>query len=40
VLLGGGAPDPPGYFCQPTVLADVPPDAGILDKEIFARWRP
>jgi succinate-semialdehyde dehydrogenase/glutarate-semialdehyde dehydrogenase len=40
VLLGGSAPDRPGYFYQPTVLSDVPPDAGILDKEIFGPVAP
>jgi succinate-semialdehyde dehydrogenase/glutarate-semialdehyde dehydrogenase len=40
VLMGGGAPDRPGYFYLPTVLSDVPPDAGILDKEIFGPVAP
>src|SRR5450755_2094889 len=30
VLLGGGRPDGPGYFFEPTVLADVPGDARAL----------
>jgi succinate-semialdehyde dehydrogenase / glutarate-semialdehyde dehydrogenase len=40
VLMGGGAPDRPGYFYLPTVLSDVPPDAGILDEEIFGPVAP
>jgi succinate-semialdehyde dehydrogenase / glutarate-semialdehyde dehydrogenase len=40
VLMGGAAPDRPGYFYLPTVLSDVPPDAGILDKEIFGPVAP
>ncbi|SEI95810.1 Aldehyde dehydrogenase family protein [Arthrobacter sp. yr096] len=32
----GGAPvDGPGYFYQPTILANVPNDAAILRQEIF-----
>jgi succinate-semialdehyde dehydrogenase/glutarate-semialdehyde dehydrogenase len=40
LLMGGGAPDGPGYFYLPTVLSDVPSDAGILDKEIFGPVAP
>jgi succinate-semialdehyde dehydrogenase/glutarate-semialdehyde dehydrogenase len=40
VLMGGGAPDRAGYFYLPTVLSEVPPDAGILDKEIFGPVAP
>jgi succinate-semialdehyde dehydrogenase/glutarate-semialdehyde dehydrogenase len=40
VLLGGGTPDRRGYFYLPTVLSDVPPDAGILDAEIFGPVAP
>jgi succinate-semialdehyde dehydrogenase / glutarate-semialdehyde dehydrogenase len=40
VLMGGSAPDRPGYFYLPTVLSEVPPDAGILDKEIFGPVAP
>jgi succinate-semialdehyde dehydrogenase/glutarate-semialdehyde dehydrogenase len=40
LLMGGGAPDRPGYFYLPTVLSDVPSDAGILDKEIFGPVAP
>lgn len=35
VLLGGAAPSGPGFFYPPTVLADVPAGAQILEKEIF-----
>src|SRR5437667_135353 len=35
VVTGGKAPSRPGYFYQPTVLADVPPDEAILAEEIF-----
>jgi len=34
-LVGETAPDGPGYFFPPTVLADVPADAQILREEIF-----
>ncbi|HEY1918169.1 MAG TPA: NAD-dependent succinate-semialdehyde dehydrogenase [Streptosporangiaceae bacterium] len=40
VLLGGGTLDRRGYFYLPTVLSDVPPDAGILDAEIFGPVAP
>ena len=40
VLLGGSAPDRRGYYYLPTVLGDVPPDAGILDTEIFGPVAP
>jgi succinate-semialdehyde dehydrogenase / glutarate-semialdehyde dehydrogenase len=40
VLLGGSAPDRRGYYYLPTVLGDVPPDAGILDQEIFGPVAP
>lgn len=35
VLLGGTAPSRPGFFYPPTVLADVPAGAEILEQEIF-----
>jgi succinate-semialdehyde dehydrogenase / glutarate-semialdehyde dehydrogenase len=35
LLLGGKAPDGPGFFYPPTVLADVPDDAECLRDEIF-----
>ncbi|HUA11479.1 MAG TPA: NAD-dependent succinate-semialdehyde dehydrogenase [Solirubrobacteraceae bacterium] len=39
--LTGGAPlDGAGYFFQPTVLADVPPDAELLKEEIFGPVAP
>jgi succinate-semialdehyde dehydrogenase / glutarate-semialdehyde dehydrogenase len=40
VLMGGSAPDRPGYFYLPTVLSEVPQDAGILDEEIFGPVAP
>jgi succinate-semialdehyde dehydrogenase/glutarate-semialdehyde dehydrogenase len=35
VLVGGEAPDGPGYFYPPTVLADVAADSRLLQTEIF-----
>jgi succinate-semialdehyde dehydrogenase/glutarate-semialdehyde dehydrogenase len=40
VLTGGGAPDRPGYFYQPTVLADVPAGAEMMRTEIFGPVAP
>ena len=40
VLLGGAALDGPGYFYEPTVLADVPADAELLSEEIFGPVAP
>lgn len=40
LLTGGCAPDRRGYFYAPTVLGDVPPDAGILTQEIFGPVAP
>jgi succinate-semialdehyde dehydrogenase / glutarate-semialdehyde dehydrogenase len=40
VLMGGSAPDRRGYFYLPTVLSDVPQDAGILGSEIFGPVAP
>jgi succinate-semialdehyde dehydrogenase / glutarate-semialdehyde dehydrogenase len=37
---GGRAPQRPGYFYAPTVLADVPPDAPMLAEEIFGPVAP
>jgi succinate-semialdehyde dehydrogenase/glutarate-semialdehyde dehydrogenase len=40
VLVGGKAPDLPGFFYEPTVLLDVPPDAEIIAEEIFGPVAP
>ena len=40
VLTGGKAPIGPGYFYEPTVLSEVPPDSVILDHEIFGPVAP
>jgi succinate-semialdehyde dehydrogenase/glutarate-semialdehyde dehydrogenase len=40
VLIGGGRPAGRGYFYEPTVLADVPPDARALSEEIFGPVAP
>jgi succinate-semialdehyde dehydrogenase/glutarate-semialdehyde dehydrogenase len=40
VLVGGKAPDSPGFFYEPTVLLDVPPDAEIIAEEIFGPVAP
>ncbi len=40
VLLGGAALAGPGYFYEPTVLADVPADAELLSEEIFGPVAP
>src|SRR5580658_10487135 len=40
VVTGGHAPDRRGYFYEPTVLDEVPADAGILSEEIFGPVAP
>jgi succinate-semialdehyde dehydrogenase / glutarate-semialdehyde dehydrogenase len=40
VVRGGSAIDGPGYFFEPTVLGDVPPDARLLKEEIFGPVAP
>ncbi|MEX0705760.1 MAG: NAD-dependent succinate-semialdehyde dehydrogenase [Nitriliruptoraceae bacterium] len=40
VLTGGSAPDRPGYFYEPTVLAGVAPGDGLLSHEIFGPVAP
>jgi succinate-semialdehyde dehydrogenase / glutarate-semialdehyde dehydrogenase len=40
VLVGGQAPDGPGYFYPPTVLVDVPADSAITTEEIFGPVAP
>ena len=40
VVTGGEAPDGPGYFFNPTVLADVPADADVNIQEIFGPVAP
>jgi succinate-semialdehyde dehydrogenase/glutarate-semialdehyde dehydrogenase len=39
-VIGGGAIDGPGYFFEPTVLADVPDRARLLEEEIFGPVAP
>jgi succinate-semialdehyde dehydrogenase/glutarate-semialdehyde dehydrogenase len=39
-LVGGHARDGAGYFYDPTVLADVPPEARLLKEEIFGPVAP
>jgi succinate-semialdehyde dehydrogenase / glutarate-semialdehyde dehydrogenase len=40
VVTGGSAPDGPGFFFSPTVLADVPVDADVNTQEIFGPVAP
>ncbi|HEX2153641.1 MAG TPA: NAD-dependent succinate-semialdehyde dehydrogenase [Acidimicrobiia bacterium] len=40
ILVGGHAPDRPGYFFEPTVIAGVAADASILGREIFGPVAP
>ena len=40
VLVGGSARDGAGYFFDPTVLSDVPPEANLLKEEIFGPVAP
>jgi succinate-semialdehyde dehydrogenase/glutarate-semialdehyde dehydrogenase len=40
VLVGGNARDGAGYFFDPTVLSDVPPEASLLKEEIFGPVAP
>jgi succinate-semialdehyde dehydrogenase / glutarate-semialdehyde dehydrogenase len=40
VLTGGHAPERAGFFFEPTVLAGVPADADVLDREIFGPIAP
>jgi succinate-semialdehyde dehydrogenase/glutarate-semialdehyde dehydrogenase len=40
VVCGGSAVDGPGYFFEPTVLADVPRNARLLKEEIFGPVAP
>jgi succinate-semialdehyde dehydrogenase / glutarate-semialdehyde dehydrogenase len=40
VLVGGSARDGAGYFFDPTVLSDVPPEAELLREEIFGPVAP
>jgi succinate-semialdehyde dehydrogenase/glutarate-semialdehyde dehydrogenase len=38
--VGGGRPNLPGYYLEPTVLTDVPADAEVLSQEIFGPVAP
>lgn len=38
--MGGLRPDRDGFYFEPTVLLDVPPDADILSEEIFGPVAP
>jgi succinate-semialdehyde dehydrogenase/glutarate-semialdehyde dehydrogenase len=40
VLTGGKSPEGPGYFYEPTVIADVGPQAEILRTEVFGPVAP
>jgi succinate-semialdehyde dehydrogenase/glutarate-semialdehyde dehydrogenase len=40
LVTGGGRPDRPGFFYEPTVLADVAPDSPIAAEEIFGPVAP
>lgn len=40
VVLGGSAPDGPGYFYNPTVLTDIHPDSELMTTEIFGPVAP
>jgi len=40
ILVGGDAPEGAGWFYEPTVLDDVPPDARLLHEEIFGPVAP
>jgi succinate-semialdehyde dehydrogenase / glutarate-semialdehyde dehydrogenase len=40
VLCGGSSVEGPGYFFEPTVLTDVPPEAKLLKEEIFGPVAP
>ncbi|MFJ6590883.1 NAD-dependent succinate-semialdehyde dehydrogenase [Streptomyces violaceusniger] len=40
LVVGGGIPDRPGYFIEPTVVSDVPEDARVLTEEIFGPFAP
>ena len=40
VVVGGSARDGAGYFFDPTVLSDVPPDSKLLKEEIFGPVAP
>jgi succinate-semialdehyde dehydrogenase/glutarate-semialdehyde dehydrogenase len=35
VQVGGGSPDRPGYFVEPTVLTNTAPDSALASTEIF-----
>ena len=35
IVTGGGRPDLPGYFVEPTVIADLPNDSRVVQDEVF-----
>jgi acyl-CoA reductase-like NAD-dependent aldehyde dehydrogenase len=35
IVTGGGRPDLPGYFLEPTVIADLPNDSRVVQDEVF-----
>jgi succinate-semialdehyde dehydrogenase / glutarate-semialdehyde dehydrogenase len=39
-VIGGKAPDRPGYFYEPTVLTDIPPDSRLRHSELFGPVAP
>ena len=38
VVVGGGRPDRPGAFVEPTILTGVTPEMRAYHEELFGRW--